>query len=272
MARLLPGGYGLWLPVDDSLISGPVGRLHDMGDLLRTVAPRVDALLAFQGTLMRHAEQLHGTATIENLTASTVGAWHTEKVQVAKVADAVRRGADAVAVHLNFTDKSQREMLRVIGAVRHECDYLGIPLVAIVYPRSTQVPGVDENYDGLRRTDPGEYGRLVGHAVRLAVELGADIVKTQFVPGDGLMRHVVEGSLGRPVVVAGGPLGGLDFIELATEALKAGAHGLAFGRRIFQADDMIAGLENLRKCLATARLPALADSALKPSLADGTEE
>lgn len=220
-----------------------------MSQLLSTAAPLVDGVLAFQGTLVSYAEQLHCTGTVENLTASTAGLWHTRKVLVSRVGDAIRRGADAVAVHLNFTDESQSEMLRTIGEVRHECDQLGMPLVVIVYPRTVRAPGVDENYENLCRDDPGAYAKLVERGVRLAVELGADLVKTKFVPGEGFMRAVVESSLGRPVLVAGGPRNGMGLTDLATQALRAGVRGLAFGRRVFQADDIADELQRLRTCL-----------------------
>lgn len=246
MGRLFPKDPVVWLPVDDSLMTGPVGGLGDMGKLLRDVGASLDALIAFQGTLARYWALLGGMATIENLTASTIEVAHTAKVLVASVEDAVRRGADAVAVHLNFTDSAQPEGIRAVGSVASDCDRLGIPLVVIVYPRRIREDGKDDNYEDLRAHEPDRYVELVSHGVRVAVELGADVVKTSYPGNPEALRSVVQAALERPVVVAGGPAQeGLSVEELARGCIAGGAAGVCFGRRVFGGSapaDTIAGI------------------------------
>jgi len=70
-------------------------------------------------------------------------------------------------------------MLRAMGEVVRECEASGMPLLAIMYPRSESSAG-DNNYDDLKRDDPKQYSQLVAHAARVAADLGADIIKTKY--------------------------------------------------------------------------------------------
>ncbi|KPK78040.1 MAG: hypothetical protein AMJ89_01340, partial [candidate division Zixibacteria bacterium SM23_73] len=89
------------------------------------------------------------------------------KVQICSVDDAVRIGADAVSVHVNVGAPQEAQMLGTLGCVACECDSLGIPLLAMMYPRGPKI------------RDPHAV-EVVAHAARLGAELGADIVKTNY--------------------------------------------------------------------------------------------
>lgn len=79
---------------------------------------------------------------------------------------------------------------------------------------------------------------LNAHAVALAAEFGADVVKTVYVGDVKAMADVVR-SCPIPVVVAGGTRmteeGATE--RLVRDAISAGVAGLAMGRNIFQAPD-----------------------------------
>jgi len=87
-------------------------------------------------------------------------------------------------------------------------------------------PGIDSE-------DP----EALGHAVRLAEELGADIVKTGYSGDTESFQHVIE-STRLPVVIAGGSKGtDRETIEMVRGAIDAGGAGVSMGRSIFQHDD-----------------------------------
>jgi DhnA family fructose-bisphosphate aldolase class Ia len=205
-----------------------------MGSLLDGVARCTDAVLAFRGTLSSYWACLRRTATIENLSASTTSVAPTTKTLVASIEGAVSRGVDAVAVHLNVTDSSQHEGMRNVGLVASECDRFGMPLVVIAYPRRATIGGLVDNYEEVRVREPERYTELVCHAVRVAAELGADIVKTTYPGSSAAMRAAVQAGLEAPVVVAGGPVDGKTSApDLARDCLDGGAAGVCFGRRVF---------------------------------------
>jgi fructose-bisphosphate aldolase/2-amino-3,7-dideoxy-D-threo-hept-6-ulosonate synthase len=87
-------------------------------------------------------------------------------------------------------------------------------------------PGVDER-------DP----TALAHAVRLAAELGADVIKTGY-SGDPESYTAVTAATRRPVVIAGGARGSdRETLEMVAGAMEAGAAGVSMGRSIFQHPD-----------------------------------
>ncbi len=77
----------------------------------------------------------------------------------------------------------------------------------------------------------------VGFVVRLAAELGADVVKTAF-PTNGSVddfKAIVEAAL-VPVIVLGGAAMGDDaaLLTMVKNAMDAGASGIAIGRNVWQ--------------------------------------
>lgn len=168
------------VPIDDALIFGPFNGLDSVSVKLRQITEAApDGIVAFKGAFLRHAEIVARCALILNVTASTIRSRHTKKEWVDTIETAIRMDAAAVAVHVNISSRFEAAMLRTLGAVSSACESVGMPLVAIMYPRGED-GARDENYDEMKRTDRDGYARLVAHAARVGVDLGADVVKTQF--------------------------------------------------------------------------------------------
>ena len=137
--RLLAGTKrrAVLTPVDDSLISGPFDGLQNMRRIARSLSKgKSDGVIAFGGFLRTCHKELSGVPTILNVTASTTRSEHTRKRLVGNVADAVAVGADAVAVHANSGGGSEGDMLVAVARTARECERCGMPLVAIMYPRT----------------------------------------------------------------------------------------------------------------------------------------
>jgi fructose-bisphosphate aldolase/2-amino-3,7-dideoxy-D-threo-hept-6-ulosonate synthase len=155
------------------------------------------------------------------------------KVQVCNVQEAVRLGADAVSVHVNVGAQDEDKMLVKLGKVADECEQLGMPLLAMMYPRGPKI--TNEHAP-----------ELVAHAARLGAELGADIIKTNYTGNIDTFRVVVK-CCPVPVVIAGGPKAKTtkDTLEMTAEAMKAGAAGLSIGRNVFQHENATAMVKAL---------------------------
>lgn len=159
----------------------------------------------------------------------------------ASVADAVRLGADAVGYTLYVGSPRQRDELRQLGQVRQECDRYGMPLVLWSYPRGAAIDA------------RGGKGTLYAqdYAARIALEVGADIVKLhepnaqrEHVPPpyDKLdedaatrTRRVVR-SAGRTLVLfSGGEKNDDDdaVLRKVTQYMEADATGVMFGRNMW---------------------------------------
>jgi hypothetical protein len=81
----------------------------------------------------------------------------------------------------------------------------------------------------------------LAHAVRLAEELGADVIKTGYSGDAGSFDRVAAASA-KPVIIAGGSRGtDRETVEMVRGAMDGGAAGVSMGRSIFQHDDPARG-------------------------------
>jgi 2-amino-4,5-dihydroxy-6-oxo-7-(phosphonooxy)heptanoate synthase len=228
MRRLFRQGDGrlLVVPLDHSVTDGPL-RPGDLDSLLgELVGTGVDAVVLHKGSL-RHVDhrRFGDMSLILHLNASTRHAPDPDaKYLVAHVEESLRLGADAVSVHVNMGSRQEARQVADLAAVAEECDRWNVPLLAMVYARGPQI-GDSHAPD------------LVAHAALLAADLGADIVKTDYVGTPEQMADVVR-DCPIPVIVAGGPRSAETKAVLAgvSDALRAGVAGVAMGRNVFQAD------------------------------------
>jgi DhnA family fructose-bisphosphate aldolase class Ia len=177
---------------------------------------------------------------------------------VGVVADAVRAGAQAVAFHLNVSSPFEAEALRELGRIVADAEALGVPVVAMAYPRTRRGDGADDNYLDLREGDQEAFARLVRHCVRIAVELGASAVKTIYTGSEESFRTVVASAMGVPVLIAGeGLMDAGDAISRGQAAIRAGAVGVAYGRQVFERDEPVAFVRKLRSALDDQRFASL---------------
>lgn len=226
------------VPLDDSLITGPTTGLEQLRSKVELIVKHPpDAIMGFAGLFRNHSDFLSRVPGILNLTASTIRSQHTRKTLIGTVDQAVQLGLDAVAVHVNISSRYESEMIHILGVIAQECDSVGMPLLAIMYPRSETDSG-DENYNEIKLKDRQRYAELVAHAARVGTELGADIIKTQYTGDPESFRFVVEACAPVPVVVSGGPVLPPDrMLQTAYEAICAGGAGVSFGRNVFSRPD-----------------------------------
>jgi putative autoinducer-2 (AI-2) aldolase len=85
--------------------------------------------------------------------------------------------------------------------------------------------------------------RYIGLATRIIAELGAAFVKTYYVED----FDTVIAACPVPVVIAGGKkLSEMDALQMARNAIDAGAAGVDMGRNIFQSEAPIAMIQAVR--------------------------
>lgn len=228
------------VPVDDSLIIGPKDNLLDLKKTIKTISlGRPNGIMGFKETAEIMAENSISVPFIYNLTASTILNSHTKKTVISSVENALIAGADCVAAHINFSSCYEGEMLKNFSTIASECDRLGIPLLAIAYPRK-EIDGKDYNYNDIKDIEPSEYEALIAHCVRVVCELGADIVKTQYTGSVESFRKVITSACGKPVIIAGGPKESVEMsLERVAMSIDAGGSGVSFGRNVFNAEHII---------------------------------
>jgi class I fructose-bisphosphate aldolase len=154
---------------------------------------------------------------------------------IGSVDDAVRLGADAVAVGISAGSAVQPQMLEMLAGVVERAAAVGMPTVCHAYP-SGELWG-----------DRKGSTASVLYAARAAAELGVDVVKTWYTGSAESFSEVVAGTPAL-VMVAGGAKAKTDteVLELAAGVMEAGAAGLTFGRNVW-------GAENPTKMIAALR-------------------
>jgi class I fructose-bisphosphate aldolase len=247
---------------DHALVLGPIPGTENPLEKIRQFADAdVDALLLNLGLIRQFANSMPTgpvPALIARLDWSSVwsvigqngnGALHSSLL--ARPEEALRQGADAVLTYLVVgTGDAEFEMKEITrnAEVARECERVGIPLIVESLARGKDVQ------------NPGDPKWLKLHT-RMAAELGADAVKTDYTGDVASMRSVVEGCP-IPILVLGGSRHASDkhALDVVREVALTGAAGVFFGRNVFQADNMGKFLEDARAALdgaVTAQLQSI---------------
>ncbi|ELY71426.1 2-amino-3,7-dideoxy-D-threo-hept-6-ulosonate synthase [Natrinema versiforme] len=225
LERIGTDGSFVIVPMDHGLTMGAVQGLKDIESTIDGVTTGgADAVLTQKGIAPRVHENKNGKGYIVHLNGSTtIGPDEQDKRLTGTVEEAIRAGADAVSFHINVGSDYEPDQISQLSEVTETAKRFGIPVLAMAYARG---PGVDS-------ADP----EALGHAVRLAEELGADIVKTGYSGDSESFQHVVE-STRLPVVIAGGSRGtDRETIDMVRGVMDAGGAGISMGRSIFQHED-----------------------------------
>ncbi|WP_437534849.1 hypothetical protein WME79_11595 [Sorangium sp. So ce726] len=238
-------GRGIIVPIDHGLTIGPVEGLDSISQVARWIGhPGITGILAHKGMVERLASYglLRGAGLMIHLNGMTSLAQNPNtKERLTSVEAALRLGADAVSLQLNFDGTNDAHNLSQLGAVVDEAQRFGVPVLTMLYDK---VP------------PEGDQQRLarMRHLMRACVELGTDALKieapTQFSHMSQLLTGVVEHTA---VFMAGGAVRSEDeVLQLAQEVVAHGATGLCVGRNIFQRESAPAVLTQLQRVVLGA--------------------
>jgi class I fructose-bisphosphate aldolase len=233
---------------DHALVLGPIPGTEDpCGQVSRFAEARVDAILLNLGLIQRFIDCFPRAATpgiIARMDWTTV--WNAlsqgeagmlRTCMLASPEDALRHGADAVLTYLvvgtGDADFETKEISRNANVAR-ECERIGMPLIVETLARGKAVQ------------NPGDRKWLKLHT-RIATELGADVIKTDYAGSAEDMRFVVD-DCPIPILVLGGSRNDAA-LDVVQGAMEAGAAGVFFGRNVFQSADMPAFLGMARSIL-----------------------
>ncbi len=237
-------------PVDDFLIFGPTNGLESMTVKLASIASAGPAaILTYYGTVLRNVDTFKNQKFILNLSASVSGKTHTNKVLCHSMDLALRMNATAVAFHINILSAHLPSMIEMAGSIISSAHAYDMPVCGIIYPRG-EANGDDDNMLHLKETDNIAYADLIARCVSLGVDLGVDLIKTQYSDNQNSFRRAVEAAGNVPLVVAGGPVVPEQIaLRRASDAVRAGARGVSFGRNIFGRENPTEFIRMLKRTL-----------------------
>ncbi|MDI9633084.1 MAG: 2-amino-3,7-dideoxy-D-threo-hept-6-ulosonate synthase [Methanolinea sp.] len=219
-------GRSVIVPMDHGFTLGQIEGLKDMTHIISEVSEGgANAIVLHKGIVKRgHRRRGRDIGLIVHLSGSTsLNPDPNDKVIVCSVEEAIALGADAVSIHINLGAPNESKMIESAGAIVRDCNRWGMPLLVMIYPRGK----------GINPTAP----ETVGHCVRVAEELGADLIKTNYTGDPRSFREIVS-ACSVPVLIAGGEKAGdLETLEIIRDAVRAGGAGVCVGRNAFQRDN-----------------------------------
>lgn len=237
------------IPYDHGSFSGPQPGIEDLLRLTDRIArTRADGILVSAGVVPQICSAVGGLGIIARLDGgfTKFGMELRDYQPMWSVPDALKLGADAGIVFTFVGTPVEAVSMKRLGATAAEAHAWGLPLVAEIIP-----PSLLNNHFGTnifpksaKNANVHEENMQVG---RIGAEAGADVIKTRYGGHREEFKRMVH-SCGARVIVAGGPpMGGGDdaLLTLAYECVQADAHGVVFGRNIWQhprMEKMIAAL------------------------------
>lgn len=206
--------------------------LTNLPAILEKVAPgRPDAITMMKG-VARNAWAPYAGRIPLIVSSVCFTAADTIIQQIASPEEALRMGADAIAVAIGVRGPNEGPFLKILATAVEQAGQLNFPVIAHIYPR---------DFSGVPRIvhDPEN----VMWAVRCGIECGADVLKVPFT-GDAKTFAEIVATSPVPVVAAGGPKADTlaAALDIMAEVVRSGARGATIGRNIWGDPDPLRAL------------------------------
>lgn len=222
MRRLLSPKGSLIVAADHGFSTPEIGSMWDMEQYFGKVSLYIDGIILHKGTAQHLLNSISKTdvALIVHTSGASQYASNNYKVPVCSVIEAIKLGADAVSVHVNFNTEMESEMLANLASISKDASTFGVPLMCMCYfPTSSNIK-IDD----------------IKHAARMCYEIGVDMVKVNFDSSQEFLDF--NKSFPLPIFIAGGePQPNLDEASAHfTSLAKNGMKYFTIGRNIFTSD------------------------------------
>ena len=218
------------LAVDHGYFMGPTSGLKNLGKSVGPLLPHADALMITRGALRNWIKPELNLPVILRVSGgpSILKELSNEEITVA-IDDAIRLNASALTCQVCIGAEFETKTVNNLNKLINEGEKYGIPVLAVTAVGKDLVR--DERYLGL--------------ASRICVEQGAHMIKTYYCdPG---FDKIVEACGNVPVVIAGGKkIEEKEALEMARNAIDAGAVGVDMGRNVFQSDKPVPMIKAVR--------------------------
>ena len=240
MNRIFKDGKAVMVAVNHGISLGPIDGINHLEQLFSKVLVRKpDSLTIHKGIAMRFCDMLPAETSLLLKVTNASLYFSPEEMDIATVHEAALLGADAIAIGLSLCGPGEPDEIQRAARMVQAAEAIGMPTVAHSYPCGSYLKDT-ERYDI----------KNVSYAVRVAQELGIDIIKTYWTGSADTFAKAVE--LGAPakVVISGGPRCATlrACFEMTKSGMDAGAAGITYGRNIWQHpyhDAVVAGLQEI---------------------------
>lgn len=219
------------LAIDHGYFMGPTRGMERPATSVTPLAPYADALMVTRGLLRAALDPADVPAIVLRVSGgpSVAGPALQDELLTTSIEDAIRMDAAAVTTQVFIGTEWERQTVGNLATLVNEAGRYGIPVLGVT------AVGKELGNQDLR------YIKL---AVRICSEIGANFVKTYYTEG---FEEVIASAM-VPVVIAGGKKAETprDALQLAHDAIAAGAAGIDFGRNVWQDANPVAMIKALR--------------------------
>ena len=215
-------GHAVMLAVDHGYFMGPTPGLYDIKQMCDPLLRYADSLMITRGALRNYIDPAVKVPIVLRVSGGTsiVGHDLLHEGTTVSIEDALRLNVSAVAYSIMVGAKYERDTILGMTEYIDWCEEYGVPMLAVTAVGREMVR--DAKYLGL--------------ASRLAAEVGAHLVKTYYCED----FHKVVDRCPVPIVIAGGKKQPeKDALQMAYDAIQAGAIGVDMGRNVFQSDSPV---------------------------------
>ncbi|MBL8130626.1 MAG: aldolase [Anaerolineae bacterium] len=207
----------------------PPGLRHTGKTLDAIMSAQPDAVTMHKGIASSLWGRYAGQAALIVQT-SAVRADDSAMVELVTVEEAIRLGADALAVAAFLRGSAEAHYIKVVADFVREGAKWELPIICHVYPRDAQNNVVYHPED-------------IAWVVHCMVEAGVDIVKVPYC-GDPAAHAQIVADCPVPMVAAGGPKQPTlrDALNVLAEAVSVGVRGGTVGRNVWGSADIPAAV------------------------------
>jgi putative autoinducer-2 (AI-2) aldolase len=223
-------GHTVMLAVDHGYFMGPTTGLENIKKMTDPLIEYADTLMLTRGALRNYIAPETKIPIVLRVSGGTSILNETNLLHegiVVDIEDAIRLNVSGVAFSILVGQHFERDTILGMTEYIDECERYGIPLLAVTAVGK-----------GL-----GKDAKYLSLASRMAAELGAHMVKTYYCKD---FERVIN-TCPVPIVIAGGKkMPEQEALQMAYDALQAGAIGVDMGRNVFQSSDPVSMIKAVR--------------------------
>jgi putative autoinducer-2 (AI-2) aldolase len=225
--------------IDHGYFMGPTTGLENPQETVLPLLPYADSLMLTRGILQYCIPKRTNRPIVLRVSSgnSILNDDLSNEELCVSIEDAIRLNASAAAFSIYVGAEHEHQSIVEFSKLVNKAHRYDIPVLAVT------AVGKEMDRDL----------RYLSLASRMAVELGADIVKTYYCDDFDKLVDVCH----VPVVIAGGKkIPEADALQLAHNAISDGAAGVDMGRNIFQAESPVDMIQAVRSVVVDGVVPA----------------
>jgi DhnA family fructose-bisphosphate aldolase class Ia len=212
----------LAIAIDHGISRGVLPGLVDVQETIKKIVEgKPDSITMMKGIAEKCFAPYAGGETSLILKATSFSPYqYNYDTPLADVEDALKLGADAIAIGVILGGDDQYKQISHLSKMTKEAAEYGMPVVSHIYPRGKHIENELDN---------------ITYAVRVAAELGVDLIKTHF-PGTKEKFQEAVAACPAKVMVAGGSPGKdlRSYFQMTRDVIDAGGGGVTYGRFVWQ--------------------------------------